>query len=66
MVNELSGAICIGNQVISSTIWVGWGGVGWGGGLKDFIKRILFWPLCIKIFAMDLKVGKSANRYKRN
>ena len=24
MVNELSGAICIGNQVISTTIWVGW------------------------------------------
>ena len=36
MVNELSGAICIGNQIISSTIWVGGGG---GGGLKDFVKR---------------------------
>ena len=37
MVNELSGEICIGNQIISSTIWVG--GVGWGGRLKDFVKR---------------------------
>ena len=55
MVNELSGAICIGNKIISSTIWVG----GGGGRLKDFIKRILFWQLYIKILAMDVvKVGQ--------
>ena len=35
MVNELSGAICIGNQIISSTIWVG----GVGGEVEGFCQE---------------------------
>lgn len=35
MVNELSGEICIGNQIISSTIWVG----GVGGEVEGFCQE---------------------------
>lgn len=37
MVDELSGAICIGNQIISSTIWVG--GVGGEGEVEGFCQE---------------------------